>query len=301
MKVPSKFHKILRDIVPPLLVRAVRRCASLYGGAVVENSELYLKHCRINSECRPGEIVLRPGLKLRLSPDSVRPFEFFCYISEEMVLELDCFLALATNRTRLLDVGALHGLFSLAFTANNQEASALAIDPSPTAYSTLLYNIHKNPKSRIVPLEIALSDREETLPMFFEWQHLRAVSKGGECNSKRIEVPALRGDVVCEREKFTPDLIKIDVEGFEYKCLCGLENIIQKHRPAVLLEVHPSMMADYGNSVAQLWDFFNDRGYSFFALDNSVMERNAVLGMTEVRRVMVQAQTSDDDQAFLES
>lgn len=34
-------------------------------------------------------------------------------------------------------------------------------------------------------------------------------------------------------------LIKIDVEGFEYEVLCGLENMIRQKRPTILIEVLP--------------------------------------------------------------
>ena len=44
----------------------------------------------------------------------------------EILQELDGFLVLTKDRKRLLDVGALHGIFSLAFTHRAESTRAVA-------------------------------------------------------------------------------------------------------------------------------------------------------------------------------
>jgi FkbM family methyltransferase len=84
-----------------------------------------------------------------------------------VVDELDAFIANTSDRQRLLDVGALYGLFSLVFAAHDRTKAALAVDPSPLAFATLLYNIHKNGAKNIAASECALSNDSGRLQMHF--------------------------------------------------------------------------------------------------------------------------------------
>ena len=53
-----------------------------------------------------------------------------------------------------------------------------------------------------------------------------------------------------------PDLIKIDVEGFEYKVLKGAQRLLNEIKPKVVVEIHD---AENGLMVS---DFMNKSGYS---------------------------------------
>jgi FkbM family methyltransferase len=129
-----------------------------------------------------------------------------------MVKEMDLFLELTRNKNTLLDVGALHGVFSLAFTANHPNRTSLAVDASPFAFARLLYNIHSNPSCRILSSEAALSDHKTFLKMNYEWEH--AVASRNQVDNQ-LTVQALTGDELCQTKSFFPDVIQIDVEGLE--------------------------------------------------------------------------------------
>jgi FkbM family methyltransferase len=58
-----------------------------------------------------------------------------------------------------------------------------------------------------------------------------------------------------------PDIIKIDVEGFDYEVLVGLRNTIEKHRPHILIEYTPERMGDFES-------FFEEHHYSLFTYDD---------------------------------
>jgi hypothetical protein len=49
-----------------------------------------------------------------------------------------------------------------------------------------------------------------------------------------------------------PDLVKIDVEGYECTVLSALSSYIQVNRPTVFLEIHPDMMEKQGDSPEKL-------------------------------------------------
>jgi hypothetical protein len=68
--------------------------------------------------------------------------------------------------------------------------------------------------------------------------------------SRVIQVPAISIDEFCAREKVLPDLIKIDVEGFELSVLRGARETIKacQGRLALFVEMHPTTWREIGLS-----------------------------------------------------
>ena len=48
-------------------------------------------------------------------------------------------------------------------------------------------------------------------------------------------------------------LLKIDCEGFEYEVLQGAAGLIKRHRPQLVLEVHPTQLENFGHSTEKFW------------------------------------------------
>ena len=59
-------------------------------------------------------------------------------------------------------------------------------------------------------------------------------------------VPRLSLDTAFAREGLTPDLVKIDVEGYEFDVLKGAAALISKGRTRFLVEFHPNVVGDFG-------------------------------------------------------
>jgi FkbM family methyltransferase len=210
---------------------------------------------------RPDEIVLRDGITLKIHPESRPSFEEFCYASPQEMEELDVFIAATSDRRRLLDVGALHGIFSLVFALADPTKHALAVDPSPAAFAKLLYNIHRNQAQNITAVECALSKASGVIEMHYEWE--RAVAGHIANGGGRLRVEADTGDHVCEHYSFEPDVVKIDVDGHELRVIQGLRETLRRNRPLLFLEVHPHLIAaDPANgTVAELVDELRALGF----------------------------------------
>ena len=232
------------------------------------------RHKALNRSAPAGEMVVRPDLRIKYHPDSRGPFEAFCFRCPQMVAEMDRFIELARDKQRLLDVGALHGIFSLVFTAGCDPVyhtkKAIAVEPSPIAFARLLYNIHNNWSichnwSPIVPVERALSSQCGAISMHYEWEH--AVVAGTVEGRSDLVVEKNTGDHLCGVHHFDPDIIKIDVEGHEVKVLVGLEGVIDRCRPLIFLEIHPARIQQEGDELDDLGFFFAERGYRTESID----------------------------------
>lgn len=63
------------------------------------------------------------------------------------------------------------------------------------------------------------------------------------------------------------DLIKIDVEGYEFKVLQGALGLIEAHRPRICIELNEHCLLDTGTSSAEIFAFFKKRNYQMYLLD----------------------------------
>lgn len=67
----------------------------------------------------------------------------------------------------------------------------------------------------------------------------------------------------------SPEVMKIDVEGFEYKVLSGAVNTLQKGKPNILfLEMHPSMLKNYDDSVDDVLSLLQKHDYTYTIIGN---------------------------------
>jgi FkbM family methyltransferase len=233
------------------------------------------------------EVVVRSGITLKVHPESRASFEEFSYSSPQQVEELDVFLDATKGRSRLLDVGALHGIFSLVFAAGDRSRQALAVDPSPAAFAKLLYNVHRNGAENVTAVECALSDKSGVLEMHLEWE--RAVAGALAMGAPALRVQMERGDDIVERYAFEPDVVKIDVDGHELRVVQGLAGTFRRARPLLFLEIHPQMIASVpaNGTLAELIKELRELGYEEAELHGSLIASEALRALSSIDRVLL--------------
>ena len=68
-------------------------------------------------------------------------------------------------------------------------------------------------------------------------------------------------DVLEEQRVRSVDLIKMDIEGSEYKALCGASKTLARHKPAVLIELSESALIRNGSSAEAIKGLLREAGY----------------------------------------
>jgi FkbM family methyltransferase len=206
-----------------------------------------------------GKMTMREGITIDVGLDDYPLFgyEFFAWRSPEMVQEMDAFIKYAKGKTCFLDIGAFHGVFAQVFTAINEKGMAYAFEPYHEPFNMLSKVVKDKP---IVIFQAALSDNSGRLKLYESDGHLVSKEIGNE-----VEVPAITGDAFCfgRWPNIMPDFIKVDCEGMELKVLHGLSNVIFKHRPTILLELHYSVLSE--EEVIGIVEFLS--WYKYVAID----------------------------------
>lgn len=129
-----------------------------------------------------------------------------------------------------VDVGANAGSYTI-LASGAVKAETIAVEPISSAYSSLLSNIELNAIEDLVkPLNLGVAAESGYLDFTTNLDALNHVVLNSDENSTSVRVDTL--DNICTK---TPDLIKIDVEGYEYEVLCGASRILADHQLSALI------------------------------------------------------------------
>jgi FkbM family methyltransferase len=260
-----QLKKYLRRLLPMPIFESIQTFRRFFHSPSPEVGSFRNRHYSYQPSAT-DEITLRPGLTLRINPESRTPFEWFCFRSPNMVRELDYFISHLNSYSSFVDVGANHGIFSLVFCADRPDGRVLAVDPSPVAFDILNRNRDLNGFDQMQTRKAACGAARGEVRMKRNWHHLEAV--GPEDASADTElVGVLPLDEICAECNVTPELIKIDVEGFELPVLEGATRVLDTAK-LLFLEVHPERIDELGLSHGAIFDLLTNSGWFGFTLED---------------------------------
>ena len=171
----------------------------------------------------------------------------------------------------MIDVGANDGLFTI-FAARRvgKKGRVLAFEPSTREFARLQANIRMNRLRNVKAFAKAASNETGVAQLkICEYGHEGQNTLGEFPYAvKQAEVQVVE---ICRLDEFLQieklqrlDVMKIDVEGAEYKVLQGSEETIRKFRPIILLELLDKALRHQGNSAAQVVQFLLDLDYNIY-------------------------------------
>jgi FkbM family methyltransferase len=117
------------------------------------------------------------------------------------------------------------------------QGRVIAFEPIPEIAAGLRENIALNGFSSVTYVEMAVSDGNGA-QFFSRGNHLGA-AHFAEAEPAQLSVRTTTIDsYVFEQKNPAPHFIKMDVEGAEGKVLAGAVQTLEKHRPALLVDLH---------------------------------------------------------------
>ena len=170
------------------------------------------------------------------------------------------------------DVGSHLGLYTLLLArVVGPNGVVVALEPHHETYHHLLQNVELNELSNVRAFEKALGERtgSEKLYLGGVVANFSLLPGGVEGFAERHTpfqwVGVVRGDEFVETEKLpVPRAVKIDVEGFEYSVIKGLQGTLAAREcELVCCEVHPRLLPE-GVTQGEIIDFLRSCGYNRF-------------------------------------
>ena len=168
-----------------------------------------------------------------------------------------------------LDVGANVGYFSaLALNLVGTTGLVVSFEPVPTFADRLKTMVALNPRYRILCNDYGLGEREDTVEISIcgndniGWNTMVPDFMAAAEISKTASVRIRRLDHYLSEERINQvDLIKIDVEGYEFPVLQGAKNFLEKTKPIIISEIAPAAYSKLHTSLMELQIYMNQFGY----------------------------------------
>lgn len=198
--------------------------------------------------------------------DELKPNIVYQFVQNaDCIEESKAFLNLAKDAKILFDAGAYAGLFSLIFCRNGKDKRAIAFEPSPVMKPKIENLIALNQLETQLRLKPkAIGSEEGTVNFVLEDTGFVQILPSNN-TIKTIDVEVTTLDLECKRLNIYPDLLKIDVEGFELEALKGAENLLSRKKPTICLELHLNYLEERGIQPKLVTDELEKHGYLFYS------------------------------------
>ncbi|OIO31240.1 hypothetical protein AUJ77_00315 [Candidatus Nomurabacteria bacterium CG1_02_43_90] len=164
---------------------------------------------------------------------------------------LDLLVTYLKKGSTFVDIGANIGQHSmLAGSIVGDTGKVYSFEPIPYIYEQFLDSLKINHFERIVHAHnVALGKENKEESLYVEKNNVGGSSivssKGKE--GEKISITIKRGDELLESLSRI-DMVKIDVEGYEYEVLVGIKKTLKKHKPIIVLEFSGKLYSEKGGT-----------------------------------------------------
>lgn len=179
---------------------------------------------------------------------------------EDLFAVLDS-IGIDASDSYALDVGANVGNHSIQFARKFK--GVFSFEPNPRVFEVLASNTKRI--ENIQCFNLGLSDENETLSLWEDPQNFGASSAVNRHPSNmHVNVKVKPLDDM-SYEEYSISLVKVDVEGMEYKVLLGASKLIDQQKPVVFFEQHSCEFEGVYDETRSI-DLLRSKGYQIFHL-----------------------------------
>lgn len=258
------------------------------------------KHRYLRSELGlPLNVCIFDDRRFFYTPDSLNVHDLWVHHCTSYYTrnEVRQWLEFSDGCRSLLDAGASAGFFSAIFNRTTEGAgNILSVEPDANSFRLLQETIRLNARAaNWQSVNCALSGKEGSLnfyPSDFggdldgSCPSRPNIFIGERVKSAPAEVEVVRVETLgslCKRTDFVPDLIKMDIESYEFETLTASVGFLAEHRPKLFLELHNEKIRGRGLSPETLLETLLHIGYRILRSTNLT----AICAPTAVHLCMV--------------
>lgn len=170
------------------------------------------------------------------------------------------FLSVIDENSVVLDVGASLGLNTVL--ASKKARNVISLEPDPDTMQALKKNLKYNEsKFNVILIDKAAGNNSGVVTLFTSGENGNApsVEKNVNKHLDKIIVEQIRiDDLISSLLKNSmiqkePDIVKIDVEGYEKEVLEGMKSLLNGNSPPkhIFLELHPLFLSQFGTTIEE--------------------------------------------------
>ena len=162
----------------------------------------------------------------------------------------------------IYDVGAFHGILTLFFATRG--ARVIAYEPNDPNHARLIENINLNRLTNVQVRKFGVGAALGVGTLHYNPE----MAGGGTLNtngiatmSQSVPITTLDHDIAAASLP-APDLIKIDIEGWELEALEGMRATLDARHPALFLEMHGDTLREKKSKASAIVAFLRSAGYT---------------------------------------
>ena len=196
-----------------------------------------------------------------------------------------------------LDLGANLGLYSLhASRIVGESGKVISFEPFSTNFNALKEHVAMNQLSNVQLEKLAVGKESGMITLYLNESegNLGMVTASYIENAIKEEVKIVSIDAYRKEKKLQKvDFIKIDIEGFEYPTLLGMENTLNAYLPSILIEILDESKSPQNENKVEAYlmgfgykkFYINDNG-ELSETDENPVRRNYLFTTREVGKVI---------------
>ena len=211
----------------------------------------------------------------------------FLYFLKGQTLEEKFLSSLNLTGKNCYDIGSHVGILTIFFAKSTGDTGrVIAFEPNPETYLKMKKNTELNDLNNVALFNIGIGKKHEKRELFARYhysgsgsmdEHIKTaiVSQG---NTKKFEVEVYCLDKFIDKNKLPKaDFIKIDIEGMEYNALLGMQETLQRFKPALYIEVHGVNFENKTKNIEKIVKFLDMKEYTIFHVESQkYIDRNNV-------------------------
>lgn len=193
-----------------------------------------------------------------------------------------------------IDVGANHGSFAIvASSLVGPDGHVCAFEPQPRLSALVQQSLQKGVSSHEVH-QVALGNTPGEVPLYIPDDTSGSAGLFEEHSAthehRRIDVKKRAFDEIVDWERYPGRLVlKLDVEGAEVPFLKGAEEMIDKRKPVIILEIHPGTLKASAHTREELKNILMKYGYETYSSLSTPKKKRPLskLSTSEQRDVII--------------
>ena len=214
------------------------------------------------------------NFKLKIDPNNgTVDKEIFLYgVYEPHILKI---IEANINKNSIcLDIGANIGQHTMLMASVVKEGEVHSFEPLKNLCDQIVESKNINNFNNIFVNNFGLSDKESVMTIYKNNLNIGKTSliKSDYTDAEDVYIKMLDTFWKDNNKDKKIDFVKIDVEGYEYQVLLGMEEIINKYKPKILFEYSPVFYKDIDIKGQDIIIFLLNKNYKIYDVENNGKE-----------------------------